>query len=1003
MDTDRNLLFGVVALQADLIDNDQFVKACTLWTAQKTLPLADIFIDQGWMTSADRADVERLLERKLKKHDGDAKASLVQITELSVREALATLDHPVFQQSLIGLAQPSSTPAMSTVAHEPKRLGRYTLMQQHAVGGIGQVWLARDADLGREVALKEIRPDRLGNPQIWLRFQEEARITGQLEHPGIVPVYELVRGQRDQRPFYTMRFIHGRTLSAACKRYHSRRAAGEAQRIELHELLGAFVSVCQAIAYAHSRGVIHRDLKGPNVILGDFGEVVVLDWGLAKVVDRPEDTSATPPVTLSQEENREETQVGQLLGTPAYMSPEQAEGRFDLIDRRSDVYGLGAILYEILTGRPPFAGEPKGELLHQVIHDAPLPPRSLVASTPPALQAVCFKALSKKPVERYASAAELAQEVQRFLADEPVGAYKEPARARLARWGRRHRVLMTSAGALLIAAVVALTAGTLLLGKANARTQEQRDLAQQNFHKARHAVDQYLTAVSENTLLKSPVPGLQPLRKELLELALAYYVDFLQQQGDNPALQADLAAAYLRVGRINNEIGTKAEALTAVRRACDLYETLTHARPDDAALVHELTKCHDEIGVLQSQTGEPAEGLRSLEQAVALGSTLMHDHPKEVTYQFDLAITYRRLAHVQQLNGKLDQAAASLHQSIMLLDELARSSPKSLPYQIARAAAYSNLGLLRTFRGESQAALEDDRRAVEIWEKLDQEHPGDQEVQNGLAATVGNIGWLLSLRDRSSEALAAYERALAVREKMARDNPKVGQYQAELARILTSLGSLHQTLDQLAKARQYHSQAVAIREKLVADNPAANLQLDLSWSYTQFGNLEIATGRVDEASRLYRQSLDLATKLMATNPANNQLAYILAASQGGMGRVHRKQGRPAEALQSLQEALASLAKIPSSHLNVLYDRACWLALCSSVIGQGKPSPTPIERAEREKCSDQAMEALRQAVIAGQFSLHDLRNDTDLDALRSREDFKKLLREAEAKTKASAKE
>jgi serine/threonine-protein kinase len=997
MDMDRNLLFGVLALQADLIDNEQFVEACTVWTAQKDLPLAEILIGRGWMTRADQEAVERLLERKLKKHHGDVKASLMQATELSVREALATLEHSGLQSS----DQVDNLPDMSTVAYQPERLGRYTLKQQHAVGGIGQVWLARDMDLGRDVALKEIRPDRAGNAQIWFRFQQEARITGQLEHPGIVPVYELVRDASDRRPFYTMRFIHGRTLSEACKQYHGRRTAA-AHRLELHELLGAFVSICQAVAYAHSRGVIHRDLKGSNIVLGDFGEVVVLDWGLAKLIDRPEDTSATPPVTLPQEEHREETQVGQLLGTPAYMSPEQAEGRFDGIDRRSDVYGLGAILYEILTGRPPFTGVNRVEIVHQVINDAPLLPRSLAASTPPALQAACLKALAKKPDERYSSASELAQEVQRYLADEPVRAYKEPARTRLARWARRHRVLTSSAAVLLMAAVVALTAGTLLLGQANARTQEQRDLAQQNFYKARQAVDQYLTAVSENRLLKSPMPGLQPLRKELLELALAYYVDFLQQQAEDPALQADVAAAYLRVGRINSEIGTKTESLAAVRRARDLYDTLIRAHPNDPALANELANCHTEIGFLQSQIGEVMEGLRSLEQAVALGSALVHDHPGVVTYQYDLALAYRRLAYVQQQNGKPEDAVASLQRSIALLDELTRKDAKSLPYQVACASAYNNLGVVHTFSGHTQAALEDGQRAMEIWEKLDRQNPDDIEVQNGLASTSLNLGWVFTLRDRPAESLAAYERVLAIREKLARENPKVIQYQSELARVLTQLGSQHQTLEQPAKSRQYHSQALAIREKLVADNPATPLQIDLAWSYTQSAYQEIVTDRVEEASRHYQQAMGLATKLLVTNEANPQVLYIVSASQGGMGRVYGKQGRPAQALESLQEALATLAKIKGSHLNILYDRACWLALCGSMVGQGKSSLTAAEQIERDKYGTQAMDALRQAINAGQFSLHDLRTDADLDALRVRDDFEKLVRDTEAKTKTSLK-
>jgi serine/threonine-protein kinase len=1002
MDTDRNLLFGVLALQADLIDNDQFVQACTLWTAQKERPLADILVDQGWMTRADEGDVERLLERKLKKHDGDAKASLAQMAGPAAREALETLDRATFHESLSWLLGSGSLPPVSTVNHQPQSLGRYTLTREHAIGGIGRVWLARDTDLGRNVALKEIRPDRVDNPQFWLRFQEEATITGQLEHPGIVPVYELVRGTREQRPFYTMRFIGGRTLSEACKRYHRRQAAGQAERIELHQLLSAFVSVCQAIGYAHSRGVIHRDLKGPNVILGDFGEVVVLDWGLAKVVDCPEDTSATPPVTLPRQEDREETQVGQVLGTPSYMSPEQAEGRFDLIDRRSDVYGLGAILYEILTGRPPFTGAHNRDILHQVIHDAPLPPRSLVSSTPPALQAVCLKALAKKPDERYASASDLAQEVQKFLADEPVSAYKEPVRARLGRWGRRHRVLTTSAAALLLAALVALTAGTVLLGQANARTQEQRDLAQQNFHKARQAVDQYLTTVSESTLLKSPVPGLQPLRKELLELALAYYVDFLQQQGDDPTLRVDLAAAYLRVGRITSEIGTKTEALVAVRHACDLYEGLTRARPDDAAVISELAKCLDELGVLQSQTGEPAEGLRSLERAVALGSSLARGHPGVAPYQFDLAATFRRLANVQQANGKSDDAVAALQQSIALLDELARANPKAPSYQSARAAAYHNLGVIRTFNSQKQAALKDYQRALEMWENLNRETPSSLEVQNGLAATSLNIGWILSMQDRPSEALAAYERALAVREKLARENPKVSLYQNELARVLSLLGSIHEVLGHQDEAHNSRARAVDIREKLVAETPSTQFEVDLAWSYSEYGHVEDVAGQVDKASPLYQQALGMATKLLATDSANPQVLYIVSASEGGMGRVHAKQGRPAEALLAFQRALAALAKLPNTHLDVLYDRACWSAQCSAVVGLGKPSLTPAEQAERTKYSDQATDALRQAVSAGQFTLHDLRNDTNLDALRPREDFEKLLREAEAKIKGNAK-
>src|SRR5262249_8873678 len=195
------------------------------------------------------------------------------------------------------------------------------------------------------------------DPGLWARFLEEARITGQLEHPGIVPIYELASSPADRTPFYTMRFIRGRTLTEAARAYHEARAAGRAGPLELRELLTAFVGVCNAVAYAHARGVIHRDLKGRNVVLGDFGEVLVLDWGLAKVVGGDAPDAAAGPVSVPPSGDRGATQVGQIVGTPSYMSPEQAEGRVDRLDARTDVFGLGAILYEILTGRPPFAGD----------------------------------------------------------------------------------------------------------------------------------------------------------------------------------------------------------------------------------------------------------------------------------------------------------------------------------------------------------------------------------------------------------------------------------------------------------------------------------------------------------------------------------------------------------------------------------------------------------------------------------------------------------------------
>jgi serine/threonine-protein kinase len=213
-----------------------------------------------------------------------------------------------------------------------------------------------------------------------------------------------------------MRFVKGPTLTEAVRGYHQRRIAGKADSMEFLTLLNAFVTVCNTIAYAHSRGVIHRDLKGQNVLLGDFGDVVVPDWGLAKLVDLPEEEMKGASVSLDNAGSREGdlTVEGQALGTPAYMAPEQAEGRSDLIDRRTDVYGLGAMLYEVLTGEPPFSGADMHELLRKVREEAPIPPRMLRIETPEALETVCLRAMAKHPAGRYNSAAELAHEVQHW-------------------------------------------------------------------------------------------------------------------------------------------------------------------------------------------------------------------------------------------------------------------------------------------------------------------------------------------------------------------------------------------------------------------------------------------------------------------------------------------------------------------------------------------------------------------------------------------------------------
>jgi PAS domain S-box-containing protein len=404
-DADRNLLFGVLALQVDLIDARQFAEICTAWSARKEVSLAELLVQRGWLTPEDRADVERLLHRKLRKH-GDARASLDAVRA----------EADVVCRSVVGWPAAPDHLLVSTIALQSTDLDRYSVTSLYKKGGIGQVSMARDRQLGRYVALKELLPGR-DDPRTVARFLQEAQVTGQLEHPGIVPVYELARWPGGE-PYYTMRFVKGRTLTEAAKTYHEKRRAGREEAFALPALLNAFVTICNTVAYAHSRGVLHRDLKGQNVLLGDFGEVIVLDWGLAKLLGGTEGESALEPVEIGREARSSETIPGEAMGTPAYMAPEQAAGRLELISERTDVYGLGAILYEVLAGQPPFTSRDVLDVLRQVREEEPLPPREVWPQVPPGLEAICLKALAKDQAARWASAKELGQQVQGWQDDQ---------------------------------------------------------------------------------------------------------------------------------------------------------------------------------------------------------------------------------------------------------------------------------------------------------------------------------------------------------------------------------------------------------------------------------------------------------------------------------------------------------------------------------------------------------------------------------------------------------
>ena len=319
---------------------------------------------------------------------------------------------------------------------------RFRIFRPHARGGLGAVFVALDSELHREVALKQILEKHADDTGSRQRFIAEAEITGGLEHPGVVPVYGLGT-DAGGRPYYAMRFIKGESLKEAIERFHQadQGEGGEEIRrggrsLELRKLLRRFTDVCNAIDYAHSRGVIHRDIKPANIIVGRHGETLVVDWGLAKAIGRADPSGGEQTIAPSSS-GSSETLPGSALGTPAYMSPEQARGDLSRLGPWSDIYSLGATLYCLLTGKPPFENADIGGIFRAVQEGEFLRPSQHDSALDQALEAICLKAMANEPDNRYATPRALADDLDRWMADEPISAWREPLGRRARRWARR--------------------------------------------------------------------------------------------------------------------------------------------------------------------------------------------------------------------------------------------------------------------------------------------------------------------------------------------------------------------------------------------------------------------------------------------------------------------------------------------------------------------------------------------------------------------------------------
>jgi serine/threonine protein kinase len=849
-DTGRNLLFGILALQNNFISRNDLLAAFAAWVADKTRPLAQLLVEQGILDAARRTLLEALVVEHLKQHGGDTEASLAAVSSLgSVREDLERLGDADLQTSIA--AAGTGPDAESTATYNPsyRRAGeRFRILRFHREGGLGRVYLAHDEELGRDVALKEIRPDKVASADLRDRFILEAEINGGLEHPGIVPIYSL-GNYDDGRPFYAMRFVDGDSLKEAIESYHKEFPRPDPAAVEFRKLLGRFVDVCEAIAFAHSKGVLHRDLKPHNVMLGRYGETLLIDWGLAKATGRrkppaPEDERESTLVPPSG--NDHAPTIGPI-GSPSFMSPEQAAGESVSLGPTTDVYGLGAILFALLTGKAPVEGGVINEVLERVRNGSIRLPRSLNPNIPRALEAICLKAMALRPEKRYGSARELADEVERWLADEPVQAYPDPWVHRVARWMRRHRPAVAGLATLLVSATVALAISNILIDIEKGQAEDSRDAsdrsnrqalaafrevsrekeraeqargdAEGNFRIARKAVDQMLSRVADRRL--PFVPQMETLRRDLAEEALGFYKGFLAQRPDDPDVRYATARAYRNVANLGRMMADRFDAtLDSYRQAIAMLEGLATQYPVEPKYRDRLAETHNDVGEFLRMNGRLRESLPHYRSTKELAQALHDASPDDPKYQRTLARPLYSLAEVETEVGNYAEARASSRQAVELLTPLARKAQPKDTDPLELALALRDLGVAHAELGEAAEAEDAFKKVIELMKARSQVLPNDPNALYLRGSASSRLGRLLSTDARRlDDADRAHEEAVTLLTRVANENQKTANYQLQLAVARATRGRARASRNDLKAAEVDLGEASTSLEALLMQSP----------------------------------------------------------------------------------------------------------------------------------------------------------------------------------------
>jgi eukaryotic-like serine/threonine-protein kinase len=809
--------------------------------------------------------------------------------------------------------------------------GDYELLKELGRGGMGVVYKARQISLNRPVALKMLQSGILATEDDVRRFQNEAEAVAMLDHSHIVPILEV--GHYKEQRYFSMKLIGGPSLDRKIGEFTtSPTAAARLVR-----------TLAEAVHHAHQRGILHRDLKPGNIILDDRDEPHVTDFGLAKRVQADSDL----------------TESGAILGTPAYMAPEQASGKRGTVTTATDVYGLGAILYALLTGRAPFRGASPIETLEQVRARDPELPSKHNPTLPRALEIICLKCLEKDPARRYVSAQALAEDLRRYLNGESILARPVWLLTRAWMWCKRKPAIAGMVVASLIAVIGTIGAGLTEAGRRREAT--VRKEVEANYMLLQTAMEDYLTHASEYTLLNEQGPfkeqypiDTRRLRRELLENALRYYKVFVTQRSNDPSVRQRLANAYFRVGQITGEIGSAKDAIDAFRTSRSIWQAQVAANPNDdqlkscladcslaigrrqAALgdLHEAMKsfmsaramleevtgrnsqlateksrladCYAEIGILQEKLGSGDYGLNMFEKAKAIQQQLIDHGPGDSAKRERLAEMINAQGFGYFKRNDFPAAIRCFHQ----VQEICESLPSGItggpmPVKLLSMLALShyNMATMLVSDKHLDKAFESFEKSLEYRNALVVAHPSVSSFREDLGNSYREVAIQAQRAGHIEQALITLQKALDVFEELVQSEPEQARYHAALGRTWNALGYIHDEMRHNRMAIHLFEKAVIEQRNAVARSPDNNEYKEFFCDHLEnLGEQYLDLGLERNASPYYKEALEIRRKLDSDHPENLTYATDLADALAHIGNLQRHAGDSAGAIKSYAES-----------------------------------------------------------------------------------------------------